>query len=72
VELDEASTDVIKTYYDVSVRCKELEAQKELLNESIKELLKAKNAKKGRMPGFVAVLDLRKNLHHANHFVGTD
>ena len=63
VELDEASIEVIKAYYDISARCKELEEQKESLNESIKELLKAKDAKKGRMPGFIAVLDLRSRSY---------
>lgn len=63
VELDEASIEVVKTYYDVSVRCKELEAQKESLNESIKDFMKSKDAKKGWMPGFIAVLDLRSRSY---------
>jgi hypothetical protein len=63
VELDEASIEVVRAYYDIWARCKELEEQKESLNESIKGLLKAKDAKKGRMPGFIAVLDLRSRSY---------
>jgi predicted phage-related endonuclease len=69
VELDEASIEVVRAYYDISARCKELEEQKESLNESIKELLKAKDAKRGRMPGFIAVLDLRSRSYLDNKLI---
>ena len=63
VELDETSIEMINAYCDISSRCKELEEQKESLNETIRELLKAKDAKRGRMPGFIAVLDLRSRSY---------
>jgi len=63
VELDEASAEVVKAYDEISLWCRKLGQQKESLSESIKEILRTRDAKRGLAPGFVAVLDLRSRSY---------